>query len=88
MAPMTKNVLTTVAAGVIMALVYGASDVVFTTYANATGVEQNKKDIAETKDNTKEAANKATEAANGVARIEGQQQAILDALKDIQRRLP
>lgn len=88
MKPLYKQIIAGVAVAIIMALLYGAKEVTFVAYGADRKAEQNAKDIAEIKDNTKEAAVKATDAANGVARIEGQQQAVLDALQDIQRRLP
>ena len=88
MAPWHKNVLTSVAAALIMAIVYGANDVIFTAYGADRKAEQNAKDIAETKANTKEAAAKATQAAEIASRVDERTKAILDALADIQRRLP
>ena len=83
-----KTVLTTVAAGVIMAVLYGTNDLIFTAYGAEAQAAQNAKDIAETKANTKEAAAKATQAAEATVRIEATQAAVLRALESIQQRLP
>ncbi len=88
MRPLTKQIVAGVAVAGIMALLYGTTDLVFTAYGAEAAAAQNATDIAETKENTKEAKEAAQAAANAAARIEGQQQAILNALKDIQRRLP
>lgn len=83
-----KTVLTTVAAGVILALIAGATNLTFVAYGADRKADQNAKDIAETKANTKEAAAKAAQAAEIAGRVDERTKAILDALSDIQRRLP